>query len=88
MAKKKKQFIEIDFTENETRINSVNNLTVHFSTCFDIWIGNFGRQCHCKIWLDCHKFKKFSCLIMRMSTKCQKMRKKMTINVIQHDDRL
>jgi hypothetical protein len=39
MAKKKKQFIEIDFTENETRINSVNNLTVHFSTCFDIWIG-------------------------------------------------
>jgi hypothetical protein len=21
---------------------------------------NFGRQCHFKIWLDCHKFKKFS----------------------------
>jgi hypothetical protein len=20
---------------------------------------NFGRQCHFKIWLDCHKFKKF-----------------------------
>jgi hypothetical protein len=47
---------------------------------------NFGRQCHFKIWLDCHKFKKFSCLIMRMSTKCQKNEKKMTINVIQHDD--
>jgi hypothetical protein len=37
--KKRKQFIEIDFTENETRINSVNNSTVHFSTCFNIWIG-------------------------------------------------
>jgi hypothetical protein len=49
---------------------------------------NFGRQCHFKIWLDCHKFKKFPCLIMRMSTKCQKNEKKMTINVIQHDDRL
>jgi hypothetical protein len=35
---------------------------------------NFGRQCHFKIWLDCHKFKKIE--------------KKMTINVIQHDDRL
>jgi hypothetical protein len=33
---------------------------------------NFGRQCHFKIWLDCHKFKKFPCLIKRMSTKCQK----------------
>jgi hypothetical protein len=37
---------------------------------------NFGRQCHFKIWLDCHKFKKFPCLIMRMSTKCQKKWKK------------
>jgi hypothetical protein len=37
---------------------------------------NFGRQCHFKIWLDCHKFKKFPCLIMPMSTKCQKIRKK------------
>jgi hypothetical protein len=25
---------------------------------------NFGRQCHFKIWLDCHKFKKIPCLIM------------------------
>jgi hypothetical protein len=49
---------------------------------------NFGRQCHFKIWLDCHKFKKFPCLIMLTSTKCQKIEKKMTINVIQHDDRL
>jgi hypothetical protein len=49
---------------------------------------NFGRQCHFKIWLDCHKFKKFPCLIMPTSTKCQKIEKKMTINVIQHDDRL
>jgi hypothetical protein len=37
---------------------------------------NFGRQCHFKIWLDCHKFKKCPCLIMPMSTKCQKIRKK------------
>jgi hypothetical protein len=47
---------------------------------------NFGRQCHFKIWLDCHKFKKFPSL--PMSTKCQKMRKKITINVIQYDDKL
>jgi hypothetical protein len=46
---------------------------------------NFGRQCHFKIWLDCHKLKKCPCLIMSMSTKCQK---KMTISVIQHDDKL
>jgi hypothetical protein len=46
---------------------------------------NFGRQCHFKIRLDCHKFKKFPCLIMPTSTKCQKIEKKMTINVIQHD---
>jgi hypothetical protein len=44
------------------------------------------RQCHFKIWLDCHKFQKFPCLIMPMSTKCQKNENKMTINVIQHDD--
>jgi hypothetical protein len=49
---------------------------------------NFGRQCHFKIWLDCHKFKKIPCLIMPMSTKCQKNENKMTINVIQHDVRL
>jgi hypothetical protein len=49
---------------------------------------NFGRQCHFKIWLDCHKLKNFPCLIMPMSTKCQTNEKKMTINVIQHDDRL
>jgi hypothetical protein len=49
---------------------------------------NFGRQCHFKIWLDCHKFKKIPCLIMSMSTRCQKNENKMTINVIQHDDRL
>jgi hypothetical protein len=48
---------------------------------------NFGRQCHFKIWLDCHRFKKFRSLIMPMSTKCQKNEKKMTINVI-HDHRL
>jgi hypothetical protein len=32
--------------------------------------------------------KKIPCLIMSMSTKCQKIEKKMTINVIQHDYRL
>jgi hypothetical protein len=37
---------------------------------------NFARQCHFKIWLDCHKFKKNPCLIMPMSTKCQKIRTK------------
>jgi hypothetical protein len=40
--------------------------------------------CHFKIWLDCHKLKKKSCLIMPMSTKCQKIEEKMTINVTQH----
>jgi hypothetical protein len=49
---------------------------------------NFGRQCHFKIWLDCHKFKNFPSLIMSMLTKCQKNEKKKTINVIQRDDRL
>jgi hypothetical protein len=49
---------------------------------------NFGPQCHFKIWLDCHKLKNIPCLIMPMSTKCQKNEKKMIINVIQHDDRL
>jgi hypothetical protein len=49
---------------------------------------NSGRQCHFKIWLDCHKLKNFPCLITPMSTKCQKNEKKMTIDVIQHDDRL
>jgi hypothetical protein len=37
---------------------------------------NSGRQCHFKIWLDCHKLKKCPCLIMPMSTKCQKNEKK------------
>jgi hypothetical protein len=47
---------------------------------------NFSRQCHFKIWLECHKFKKCPCLIMPTSTKCQKIeKKKMAINVIQHD---
>jgi hypothetical protein len=49
---------------------------------------NSGRQCHFKVWLDCHKFKKNPCLIMPMSTKCQGNEKKMTTNVIEHDDRL
>jgi hypothetical protein len=40
---------------------------------------NSGRQCHFKIWLDCHKLKKCSWLIMPMSTKCQKIEKRMTI---------
>jgi hypothetical protein len=31
------------------------------------------------------QIKKIPCLIMPMSTKCQKNEKKMTINVIQHD---
>jgi hypothetical protein len=35
---------------------------------------NSGRQCHFKIWLDCHKFKIFPCLIMPTSTKCQKIK--------------
>jgi hypothetical protein len=43
---------------------------------------NFGRQCHFKIWLDCHKFKKFPCLIMPTSTKCQKIEKKMSYNLM------
>jgi hypothetical protein len=41
---------------------------------------NFGRQCHFKIWLDCHKFKKIPYLIMPTSTKCQKIEKKMTMS--------
>jgi hypothetical protein len=49
---------------------------------------NFGRQCHFKIWLNCHKFKKCPCLIMPISTRCQKHEKKMAITVIQHDNRL
>jgi hypothetical protein len=34
------------------------------------------------------QIKKIPCLIMTMSTKCQKYEKKVTTNVIQHDDRL
>jgi hypothetical protein len=42
---------------------------------------NFGSQGHFKIWLDCHNFKKFPCLIMaNKSTKCQKIEKKMTMS--------
>jgi hypothetical protein len=40
---------------------------------------NFGRQCHFKICLDCHKFKIFPCLIMPMSTNCQKNEKKLKL---------
>jgi hypothetical protein len=47
---------------------------------------NSGRQGHFKVWLDCHKLKKNPCLIMPMSTKCQGNEKKMTTNVIEHDD--
>jgi hypothetical protein len=43
---------------------------------------NFGRQGHFKIWLDCHNFKKFPCLIMPTSTKCQKIEKKMSYNMM------
>jgi hypothetical protein len=57
-----------------------------FVLVFDLWAQQ--KKTHFKIWLDCHKFKKFPCLIMPMSTKCQKNENKMTINVIQHDDRL
>jgi hypothetical protein len=32
-----------------------------------------------KIWLDCHILKKIPCLIISMSTKCQKMRKKLQL---------
>jgi hypothetical protein len=39
-----------------------------------------GRQCHFKIWLDCHKLKKNPCLILPMSTKCQRNEKKMTMS--------
>jgi hypothetical protein len=49
---------------------------------------NSGRQCHFKVWLDCHKLKKNPCLIMPMSTKCQENETKMAMNVIEHDDRL
>jgi hypothetical protein len=44
---------------------------------------NSGRQCHFKIWLECHKLKKNPCLIMTMSTKCQKNEKKMITSVKQ-----
>jgi hypothetical protein len=33
---------------------------------------NHKEKYHFKIWLDCHKLKKIPCLIMPMSTKCQK----------------
>jgi hypothetical protein len=36
-----------------------------------------------QIWLDCHKFKNFPCLIMPMSTQCQKNEKK-----IQHHEKV
>jgi hypothetical protein len=40
---------------------------------------NFVRQCHFKIWLDCHKFKKNPRLIILTSIKCQKIEKKNSI---------
>jgi hypothetical protein len=52
--------------------------TYHFLTASQILSRaiNFGRQCHFKIWLDCHKLKNFPCLIIPTPIKCQKMRKK------------
>jgi hypothetical protein len=49
---------------------------------------NFGRQCHFKIWLDCHKFKKMSLPDNVHVNSVKKIKKKMTINAIQRDDRL
>jgi hypothetical protein len=46
---------------------------------------NSGRKCHFKIWLDCHKLKNFPCLIRPTSTKCQKIKQLMSINVIQYN---
>jgi hypothetical protein len=70
------------FRANRTTLSS-------FSTFyFNLFTKNSGRQCHFKVWLDCHKLKKCPCLIMPMSTKCQGNEKKMTTNVIEHDDRL
>jgi hypothetical protein len=52
---------------------------------------NSNRQCHFKIWLDCHKLKKFPCLIRyvhvnKMSKKlinqCQLMSYKMMIGYV------
>jgi hypothetical protein len=50
---------------------------------------NSGRQCHFKIWLDCHKLKKNSLPdYAHVNKVSKKIEKKMTINVIQHDDKL
>jgi hypothetical protein len=54
-------------------------LHIHIPNCTSMSFQNL---------VDCHKFKKMSCLIMPTSTKCQKIEKKMTIHVIQHDDTL
>jgi hypothetical protein len=43
---------------------------------------HFGCQYHFKIWLDCHKLKKIPCLIIPMSTKCQKKRQLMSYNMM------
>jgi hypothetical protein len=45
---------------------------------------NSGRQCHFKIWLDCHKLKIFPSDFAHVN----KVSKNQIINVIQHDDRL
>jgi hypothetical protein len=49
---------------------------------------NFGPQCHFKIGLDCYKLKKKSLPDYAHVNKVSKKRGKMTINAIQHDDRL
>jgi hypothetical protein len=36
---------------------------------------NSDRQCHFKIWLDCHKLKKCPCLIMPMQQNVKKLGK-------------
>jgi hypothetical protein len=72
--------------------SSLFSFQIGFVSSFDVNLNtihvlsrakNCGRQYHFKIWLDCHKFKKIPCLIMPTSTKCQKIEKKMTINVIE-----
>jgi uncharacterized protein YlbG (UPF0298 family) len=45
---------------------------------------NSSRQCHLKIWLNCHKLKKS----LPDYAHVNKVSKKMTSNVIQHYDRL
>jgi hypothetical protein len=49
---------------------------------------NSERQCHFKIWLDCHKLKKNALPDYAHVNKVSKNEKNITSNVIQHDDRL